>query len=963
MNYALWFILFLLGSSLASLPSPIYVTVVGDSPSLELAGKDATRYLRLLRCGHGPASSNCAILTSSPPAGSPTLLITTLGSLTHTQRALLIQEHSIESLSGDAHLVSAPLNDGGALTTVCTGATPRAAMYAVYTLLESLGARFYLTGDVLPLPNASLSFPLTPILSQPQFAERGLQPFHDFPMGPDWWTLDFYRFTATQMAKMKLNKWGFHTYPFLSAGPEPLAWVGTEGQFDPATGEILPQGGGAYTSSWFLTQNFPRGNVPGSVSRATSNYCCGAATAFPRDCFGSPAQADECWPSTPEASAAVLNDAAALLQGAFEWGATTGGISACLGSEMPLTHPPSSNATTAELYTGMFARAAASIPSADCFWLWTTEAVEDHSNGKGYPQSNPLWGALTEEINTALAARDAVAPHLAVGSNGWCLGPGDNSSYFDAVITDPRFSLSSIDGSLGWCDVDPGFANVQRHPSNVIAWMEDDLGLAGGELWVARTLAHASDAALYNASGLLGILWRTFETSPQVAALATAGWSSTSAAPPTPTGVYQDFCMSNFGADTVAVCTDLFLSLDGATPGAPTFEAGRSKFPRGGQLCCGGPVSPQGGEGPVSVLDTSAWEAWGASVSSGSGGAAAAARAGQWVGLILYHASLAQACLAGQALEAAAAKVVDEASAREIGFPALAAMSWAWEAMITALLAYTTTPGELGMLSAHEGGNWPSNFYAAAGNILPYLTGQCAGVAQSPCYWDNYTQPSGRVLPHLVTMNSPHNSREWCAGACAQEGYPWAGVEFGVACFCGSTLPDPSQAIPNATACAAMPCAGAPGEGCGGADIISVLPSACPPASGLPPGLLPPKTYQGQPRMWPSAPRSTIGVKEGGVTVEVVVLAAQQPQTVTAVWWLVPSSGGGGGGAGGNTSTPLLSTAGGSRGIWGATLPIPSDSTDVLEYVVVAQWGGGGMQLVEPVEGAQSVVFLDGGNE
>ena len=140
------------------------------------------------------------------------------------------------------------------------------------------------------------------------------------------------------------------------------------------------------------------------------------------------------------------------------------------------------------------------------------------------------------------------------------------------------------------------------------------------------------------------------------------------------------------------------------------------------------------------VLDTTAWEAWGASVAAG-GSAAAAARAGQWVGLVLYHAALAEACLAGQALEAAAARVVDEVSAREIGFPALAAMSWAWEAMITALLAYTTTPGELGLLGAHEGGNLSTNFYAAAGSILPYLTGQCAGVAQSPCFWDNYTLP------------------------------------------------------------------------------------------------------------------------------------------------------------------------------------------------------------------------------
>lgn len=141
----------------------------------------------------------------------------------------------------------------------------------------------------------------------------------------------------------------------------------------------------------------------------------------------------------------------------------------------------------------------------------------------------PLWGELRTEIGVALAARDAAAPALAVGTNGWCLGPGDNSSYFDAVVADPRFSLAAIDGCLGWCAVDPGFASVRAHPATVIAWMEDDLGLAGGQLWVQRTLDHAADATRYKASGLMGLLWRTFETTPQVAALAAAGWNTSSA--------------------------------------------------------------------------------------------------------------------------------------------------------------------------------------------------------------------------------------------------------------------------------------------------------------------------------------------------------------------------------------------------------------------------------------------------
>ena len=319
-----------------------------------------------------------------------------------------------------------------------------------------------------------------------------------------------------------MNFWGFHTYPFFSAGPEPLVWVGEASGFDAASGNVTEAG--AYTSSWYQTMDFPRGNLPGSVTRATSDYCCGAALVFPRDCYGSDAQATECWPTEPAGEAQVLNDAAALLRDAFAWAADAAGVESCVGIEIPLTKPPGSNATTRALYEGIFARLASAMPAVTCMWLWTTESVEDHGTGKGLPQSNPLWAQLTAEIGVALAARDAYAPKVAVGANGWCLGPGDNSSYFDKVISDPRFSLSSISGCLGWCLVDPGFANVTAHPGVVIPWMEDDLGLAGAELWVSRTLTQANDAARYGARGLLGIMWRTWETAPQIAALAAAGW-------------------------------------------------------------------------------------------------------------------------------------------------------------------------------------------------------------------------------------------------------------------------------------------------------------------------------------------------------------------------------------------------------------------------------------------------------
>ena len=940
--------LLLLRCAATPFAEPWIVYSAHSSPPL--AARDAVRYLRLLRCGWDASCSSSVLLAPAgelPEAGGwrgRAVLVAPLADVPAEVLAAL-PHLPAAAAGGDAHAFATAALVGGAEVTLCTGAGPSGTLYSVYALLRSLGARFYIAGDVLPPPAPALALPRAgapPAVAVPIFARRGLLPFADFSVGVDFWSADEYRAVGTQMVKAGMNFWGFHTYPFLSAGPEPSVWVGTVGDFDAASGNVTLAG--AYVSSWYLTQHFPRGNLPGEVSRPTSSYAAGAAALFDRNCYGSPAQAAECWPTTPAASAAVLNNAAALLESAFSWAARMG-VATCLGIEVPLVPPPGSNASLAELYTGIFARAAAATPSVACMWLWTTEAVEDHGNGRGLPQSNPLWARLAAEIGVALAARDAAAPAMAVGVNGWTLGPGDNASYFDRVIDDARFSLSAIDGCLGWCAVDPAYANVTRHAATVIPWMEDDEGLAGAELWVNRTLDHASHAAGYAASGLLGLLWRTWETEPQLAALAAAGWSTPDGQPLTDAAVYADWCAANFGADTAATCASLFLGLDGAAGGGGgTFSPAAALLPRGGQGCCGGPLSPQGEAGPLRFLNTSAVEAWAASVT----GAAAGERARRWAGLLVYHASMTTVCEAGQALQAAMPRVVDEASAREFGFPALAALSWAWTAMLTALLEVTTTAGELGMLAAHEGSNGPSNFFSIAAPLRPYMAA-CPpyDAPAAACFADNYTR-TGRALPYTVTLSNAGCSREWCAQACVDAGYALAGVEFGVACFCGDAMPPPADALPVA-ACAAMACAGAPAERCGDADVISIFPAACPAAPDLPPGLLPARGYAGARRAWQMPVRTTVAAAEGGLDVRVAVLAPAPPAAVALTWWLVP-------GPAANETLPLTLVAAG-RGLWHARVPLPADDSKVLVYVVDVAFDDGG-RLAVPVEGAQTVVVL-----
>ena len=130
----------------------------------------------------------------------------------------------------------------------------------------------------------------------------------------------------------------------------------------------------------------------------------------------------------------------------------------------------------------------------------------------------------------------------------------------------------------------------------VIPWMEDDLSLASAELWVNRTLEHADKAHRYEAEGLLGLMWRTWETAPQIHALAKAGWTEAGASPLTDHSVYQDFCRTNFGRGTADRCAELFLGVDSfnsasnaTCSGSPT-PLQCSKLPRDGQGCCGGCV-------------------------------------------------------------------------------------------------------------------------------------------------------------------------------------------------------------------------------------------------------------------------------------------------------------------------------------------------------------------------------------
>ncbi len=131
---------------------------------------------------------------------------------------------------------------------VITGGSALGVLYGSYRYAELLGVRFYLHGDVIP-DEPLKAWPTVEDAGRPLFETRGIQPFHDFPEGPDWWNQDDYLAYVAQLAKLRLNFIGLHCYPEGKVGPEPLVWIGTTNDWD-AAGQVHS----SYPAQWANTE-------------------------------------------------------------------------------------------------------------------------------------------------------------------------------------------------------------------------------------------------------------------------------------------------------------------------------------------------------------------------------------------------------------------------------------------------------------------------------------------------------------------------------------------------------------------------------------------------------------------------------------------------------------------------------------------------------------------------------------
>ncbi len=407
--------------------------------------------------------------------------------------------------------------------TILCGGDEIGTLYAAYRLVEYLGVRFYLHGDVIPDERIQLNLDLDEI-NKPLFVTRGIQPFHDFPEGPDWWRDDDYKAILAQLPKLKMNFFGLHTYPEGNVGPEPTVWIGLKQDLS-ENGEVKF----SYPARHFTTVN----GTWGYQARKTNQYYFGMNKLFDKDICGADYMNGMApWPENREAGNILFNRTGDFFQDIFSYGRHLG-IKICVGTETPLIVPKDVDKRlkkagtkqqkleqTQSLYEGMFEWIKKNYP-IDYYWFWTPE--------------NWTWGGNSEEdiketendIKAAIAAAKKVQVPFTLATCGWVLGPKIDRTLFDNYLP-KNMAMSCINRLVGFAPVDLSFARIKDRPKWAIPWLEDDPAMIIPQLWTGRMRRDAADALAYGCTGLIGIHWRTRILGPNVSALAQAAWEQRS---------------------------------------------------------------------------------------------------------------------------------------------------------------------------------------------------------------------------------------------------------------------------------------------------------------------------------------------------------------------------------------------------------------------------------------------------
>lgn len=607
------------------------------------------------------------------------------------------------------------VKEGSVEKLIVSGGSDQAILYAAYEFAEQLGIRFYMHGDVIPDRKTSFSIPDLDIRQKPLFSVRGIQPFHDFPEGPDWWNTNDYKAIIGQLPKMKMNFIGFHTYPFqpkFTGYPkaEPLVWIGKEGDFN-EDGTVKA----AYPVLHFATNDSTWGYYP----LKTSDFTSGGSQIFEADTYGADYMKNvSSWPHTEAENIRIVNESGKMFNEAFAL-AKKLGVKTCAGTETPLIIPKDvkdrhvikieTDEEVKELYKGMFSRIQKTYP-LDYYWLWTPESWT-------WEGASDVDIAKTEkDMQLAYEALDEMGKPFQLATCGWVLGPPKDRTQFDRVL--PKdMPFSCINRGVGYTPVEKGFLAITDRPKWSIPWMEDDPNLIGTQLWVGRLRKDALDSYRYGCNGLIGIHWRTRDLSPNVSALAKAAWMAnqwdqqdSAQGRDLPTNdFYADWVKSEFGINNQKL-VDLLEKLD--SKGTEQKEGHKGDSPLNASDWIGGPGGLMTNKPVEEMIERiSRYDFLPEMIEMRSlvSGAGNLERFDYWVNNLKFNKVMLETALQFTRLQIVINEIAKESDvtkkqnmAAQSALPARLELAEKWQEMTGVLLAKISTNGEMGMLANLE---------------------------------------------------------------------------------------------------------------------------------------------------------------------------------------------------------------------------------------------------------------------
>lgn len=428
----------------------------------------------------------------------------------------------IETLGSEAYRLKSLSRNGRKLLLIA-GGDSLGALYGAYRLVEHLGVGFYLHGDTVPDEQIKLEIPSLDEQGKPLFSIRGINPWNNFPQGPDWWNQDDFKAVIAQLPKLRMNFVGLHTYPERWHAAEPTVWVGLPSDSD-ERGRVMFSN----RSQYFTTVQTPEQGKKAFAAWPTGDYSFGGAQVFERDCWGPDVMTGRSpVPKTDEDCSTLFNETGENLAKVFTF-ARTLGVKTCVGTEVPLTIPvklreklqlqgkdPADPAVIRTIYRGTFERIMKTHP-LDYYWMWTPEGGEPWQSPRALEQ-------MAKDIVMAADVAKELGGPFQVAYSGWRIGSREDPLAFDRLLPS-AIPLASLGELYGKRPVAEEFALMKKRPRWSIPWLEDDLSIVQPQLLVGRMRQDAVDALRLGCSGLLGIHWRTRGLGPNVSALADAAW-------------------------------------------------------------------------------------------------------------------------------------------------------------------------------------------------------------------------------------------------------------------------------------------------------------------------------------------------------------------------------------------------------------------------------------------------------